>query len=71
MAQREKVINFEDGSMLKVELLEGGSIYVILQAKHLGSEIKYTAASVKLAPDKAVDLVNWLGDELVKELSNE
>jgi len=71
LAQREKVLKFEDGSMLKVILLNGGKITLILQARHLGEEIKYTSTSVELTSDETIDLVNWIGDELVKEFSNE
>lgn len=71
MAQREKVLKFEDGSMLKTQILEGGKITLVLQARHLGEEVKFTSASVELTSEETIDLVNWIGDELVKEFSDE
>jgi len=71
LAQREKVINFEDGSLIKAEVLEGGKMAITLQARHLGEEIKYTATSVELTSEETIDLINWIGDELVKEFSDE
>lgn len=71
MAQREKVLNFSDGSMLKAQILEGGKIALVLQARHLGAEVKFTSASVELTSEETIDLVNWIGDELVKEFSDE
>ena len=71
MAQKEKILKFEDGSLLKAEILEGGKIALTLQARHLGEEIKFTATSVELTSEETIDLVNWIGDELIKEFSNE
>jgi hypothetical protein len=71
LAQREKVLEFDDGSMLRVQISDGGKIALVLQARHLGTEVKYTAASVELTSEETIDLVNWIGDELVKEFSNE
>ena len=70
MAQKSKVLKFEDGSMLKVEILEG-KITLILQARHLGPETKFTSTSVELTSEETIELVNWIGDELVKEFSDE
>lgn len=71
MAQREKVLKFEDGSMIRAEVLDGGKIALVLQARHLGEEVKFTSASVELTSDETIDLINWIGDELVKEFSDE
>lgn len=71
MAQREKVIKFTDNSSMRVEILEGGKMSLTLQARHLGEEIKFTSASVELNSEETIDFINWIGDELVKEFSNE
>lgn len=71
MAQREKLLKFEDGSSLKAEILAGGRIVLSLQARHLGEEIKYTSTNVELTSEETIDLINWIGDELVKEFSDE
>jgi hypothetical protein len=71
LAQREKIIKFDDGSLLRAEVLEGGKMLIVLQARHLGEEVKFTATSVELTPDETLDFINWIGDELVKEFSNE
>lgn len=67
----EKTIEFEDGSLLRAEIKEGGKMTLTLQARHLGKEIKITSATVELTSDETHDLINWIGDELVKEFSNE
>lgn len=70
MAQKLKTIEFGDGSQLSVAI-QDAKITFTLQARHLGKEIKFTSASVELTPEETLDLVNWIGDELVKELSDE
>lgn len=67
---KEKKFKFEDGSFLRVMIEEGGVMTVTLQAKHLDSSVKTTSASIKLKPDEAVELVNWIGQELTDEFSN-
>lgn len=66
----KKILKFDDGSLLKTEL-SNGELTLILQARHLGREIKYTSASIKLTQEETIELTNWLGDELLKEFSNE
>jgi len=67
----EKIFEFEDNSKLKVEILEDGSMSVLLQARHLGKDFKFTSASVILSQDNAVDLVNWLGENLVNIIESQ
>jgi hypothetical protein len=64
-----KKIEFEDGSWLEV-VIGDNKMTITLQAKHMG-ENKVTSTNVVLSPEQTIDLVNWIGDELVKEFSNE
>ena len=68
MAQNIKSVKFEDGSMLNVAISEG-KLLINLQARNLGSEIKFTSASVELNHEDTVDLVNWIGDRLMEGLN--
>jgi hypothetical protein len=66
---KEKILKFEDESSLRVIIEDGGAMTVVLQARHLGSETKTTSASVKLVPEEVIELVNWIGEELMEEFS--
>ena len=66
---KEKIFKFKDESSLRVIIEDGGLMTVVLQAKHLGSETKTTSASVKLVQDEVIELVNWIGEELVEEFA--
>jgi len=68
---REKVFKFEDGSSLRVIIENGGAVNITLQANHLGTEFKTTSASIKLGRDNVMKLMSWIGEELVKEFSDE
>jgi hypothetical protein len=64
------MFKFEDDSSLKVIIGQGGVMNITLQARHLGTEIKTTSATIKLKSDEVVELINWIGEELVKEFPN-
>lgn len=64
---REKSFEFADGSSIRVQIGKGGAMAITLQAKHLGAETKITSATIDLDPDKTIELMNWIGEELVKE----
>lgn len=65
----QKILEFDDGSLLKAEL-DNGKLTLMLQARHLGKEIKFTSASIQLTSEETIEFTNWLGDELLKEFSN-
>jgi len=67
----EKTIKFEDGSLARFIIKGDGSLSFYIQARHLGKEIKTTSTTVTLTPDETVDLLSWVGNELVKESGND
>jgi len=67
---KEKILKFEDESFLRVTIEENGATTITLQAKHLGSNIKTTSATINLKPDEVIELVAWMGQELTDECSN-
>jgi len=56
---------FRDNSKIKF-LIEDNKLSIVLQAKNLGSENKITSSSVELNEQEFIELVNWLGENLLK-----
>jgi hypothetical protein len=66
----DKEFRFEDNSLVRFELLDNGSLAVSMQARHLGKDVKFTSSSTILMPEEVVELINWLGDALIKMEEN-
>jgi hypothetical protein len=70
---KEKILNFEDKSILRIQI-ENGEMKIIMQAKHLGGEVKYTSVAVKLnveETDKTDSLAKWIGETLLSDSSRD
>jgi len=64
---KEKVFKFDDESSLRVIIEDGYVMTFVLQARHIGEEVRTTSASVKLNSEEVIELVNWIGEELTEE----
>lgn len=64
---KEKKIEFEDDGVLIVRIVDGGELYVHLQARHLGQGQKFTSAGVVMDAEKSRELLDWLAVNLSKE----
>jgi hypothetical protein len=63
----EKEIRFDDGSIVKL-IINNGSLYLTIQGRHMKEDKpKFTSATVTLNSEETVDLINWVGKELLKE----
>jgi len=64
---KEKIFKFDDDSSLRIVIEDGYIMTFVLQARHIGDEVKTTSASVKLNSEEVIELVNWIGEELAGE----
>jgi hypothetical protein len=67
---KEKILNFEDKSILRIQI-ENGEMKIIMQAKHLGGEVKYTSVAVKLNVEETDSLAKWIGETLLSDSSRD
>jgi hypothetical protein len=67
---KEKILNFEDKSILRIQI-ENGEMKIIMQAKHLGGEVKYTSVAVKLNVEETDNLAKWIGETLLSDSSRD
>jgi hypothetical protein len=44
---------------------------IIMQAKHLGGEVKYTSVAVKLNVEETDNLAKWIGETLLSDSSRD
>jgi len=61
-----KEFHFEDNSMVKFQLLEGG-LAISMQARHLGKDIKFTSSSIVLTREETIEVLNWLMSKMSEE----
>lgn len=54
-----KTFEFADNSKITFEY-KGDMLYITLQARHLGKEIKFTSATAYLDAQEVEELANWL-----------
>lgn len=61
---KSKEFEFEDGSIAKFLIDDFGlTLTIILQAVHLGKELKLTSTQTVLDPNKTLELFRWLKEE--------
>jgi hypothetical protein len=66
----EKEIEFGDGSVVKL-IVNDGTLCLTIQGRHMEEDKpKFTSATVTLDSEETIDLINWIGNELLKEKQN-
>lgn len=60
----EKLVEFEDGSYLELTTTDEKEVQLVLQARHLGKELKVTSMCVKLKKEEIASVYEWLTEAL-------